>query len=253
MSANLSQDFSWRHAVVAVLFLFPLVPLLALDPIPQDAAYHNFVDTGSFMGIPNFFDVISSLAFLLVGAVGTVYCLKNDSGPGRRGWLVLFIGVGLVGFGSGYYHWKPNNETLVWDRLAMSVGFMGLLTALLSEYVNSRLSSLLIPLITIGIGSVLHWHFFDDLRLYAWVQFSPLLTLPFIVGLFNSRYTHQWLLITALLLYALAKGAEAYDVALFRMTGETVSGHTVKHLLAAAGCYSILIMLKRRKRRNRSR
>ncbi|MBT2987426.1 MAG: ceramidase domain-containing protein [Candidatus Thiodiazotropha sp. (ex Ctena orbiculata)] len=247
MNTNLAHNFSWRHAALVFLMLFPLVLLLTLDPIPQDVTYHHFVDTGDFLGIPNFFDVISSLAFLLVGAAGIAFCLKNHAGPSHRAWLVLFVGVSLVSFGSGYYHWNPSNETLVWDRLPMSIGFMGLLTALLSEYINNRLSSLLIPLIILGISSVLYWHYFDDLRLYAWVQFFPLLMIPFLMTLFRSRFTHQWLLFFAFVLYAVAKGSEAYDMAVFQMTREVVSGHTIKHLLAAASCYMILIMLQRRK------
>ncbi|MEW8107323.1 MAG: hypothetical protein AB2801_20140 [Candidatus Thiodiazotropha endolucinida] len=247
MRTNLSHDFNWRHLVLAFLLLFPLVPLLIIDPIPQDVAYHHFVDTGRFLGVPNFLDVISNLAFLFVGAAGIAFCLKNHIGPSHSAWLVLFAGVSLVSLGSIYYHWSPSNETLVWDRIPMSIGFMGLLTALLIEYVNSRLSRLLIPLVIVGIGSVLYGHFFEDLRLYVWVQFIPLLTLPFFMALFSSRFTHQGLLLSALVLYALAKGAEAYDVAVFQMTGEVVSGHTVKHLLAAASCYTILIMLQRRK------
>jgi len=221
--------------------------LLKLDPIPQDVTYHNFVDNRRIFGVPNFFDVISNLPFLLIGAVGFLYCLKSNLGSSHSSWLVLFVGVSLVSLGSAYYHWSPSNETLFWDRLPMSVGFMGLLTALLTEYVNSRLSGLLLPLIITGISSVLYWHFFDDLRLYVWVQFIPLLTLPFVMALFRSRHTHQWLLLSALVWYSLAKGAEVYDSAVFHITGEVVSGHTVKHLLAAAGCYSILVMLQRRK------
>ncbi|MEW7988386.1 MAG: hypothetical protein AB2805_17785 [Candidatus Thiodiazotropha sp.] len=175
------------------------------------------------------------------------FCLKHHTGPGHRAWLVLFIGVSLVSVGSFYYHWSPSNETLVWDRLPMSIGFMGFLAALLSEYVDRRLSTLLVPLIIMGIGSVLYGHYFEDLRLYVWVQFIPLLTLPFFMVLFKSRFTHQGLLLSALVLYAFAKGAEAYDAAVFQMTGEAVSGHTVKHLLAAASCYTVLIMLQRRK------
>ncbi|MBW9259040.1 MAG: hypothetical protein K1566_01515 [Candidatus Thiodiazotropha sp. (ex. Lucinisca nassula)] len=247
MNSNLSQRFNWRHTVLVSLLLFPLVLLLLIDPIPQDEAYHRFSDTGSFLGIPNFLDVLSNLAFLLVGTLGIAFCLKNHTGPGHSGWLVMFVGISLVSFGSIHYHWNPNNQTLVWDRFPMSVGFMGLLTALLSEYVNRRFSCLLIPLVFVGISSVLYGYFFEDLRLYVWVQFIPLLTLPFFMVLFRNGYTHQGMLIVALLLYALAKAAEAYDTAVFQMTGEIVSGHTVKHLLAAAGCYTVLVMLQRRK------
>ena len=68
-----------------------------------------------------------------------------------------------------------------------------------------------------------------------------------VMALFRSRRTHQWLLLAVLVWYLLAKVSEVYDLSVFRITGEMVSGHTVKHILAAAGCYSILVMLQRRK------
>lgn len=36
------------------------------------------------------------------------------------GWIFFFIGVAAVGFGSSYYHLKPNDARLVWDRLPVS-------------------------------------------------------------------------------------------------------------------------------------
>ncbi len=238
--------FTWRHAVLTCLILLPLVLLMTLEPIPQDPAFHNFVDTRNYLTVANFFDVMSNLAFLGIGTFGFVFCLQNNPGPARSAWLFVFTGVILVSFGSAYYHLSPSNETLVWDRLAMSIGFMGLLSALLTEYVNNRLSILLVPLTVLGISSVIYWHFFDDLRLYVWVQFMPLLTILFVTALFRSQHTHQWLLLAVFGWYVLAKAAEFYDMAVFQLSGEVMSGHTLKHLLAAIGCYSILLMLQKR-------
>lgn len=36
------------------------------------------------------------------------------------GWTCFYIGVAAVAFGSGYYHLKPNDSRLVWDRLPVS-------------------------------------------------------------------------------------------------------------------------------------
>lgn len=36
------------------------------------------------------------------------------------GWTCFFIGVAAVGIGSSYYHLKPNDARLVWDRLPVS-------------------------------------------------------------------------------------------------------------------------------------
>jgi hypothetical protein len=237
-----------RYAVLGALTLGTLAWVFSLPPIPQDPGYHLFADIRRFAGIPNGMDVLSSLAFLFVGIPGLRFCLRGGSGAARPAWLVFFAGVTLVSIGSAWYHWNPSNVTLLWDRLPMTVGFMGLVVALLGEYVAIRLVPVaLIPAIAFGVSSVLYWHWTDDLRLYAWVQFFPLLLLPVVMLLFRSRYTHQWLLPVALGWYILAKFAELNDGAVFQGTQGLVGGHTVKHLLAAACCYTLLVMLRKRR------
>jgi hypothetical protein len=193
-------------------------------------------------------DVISNLPFLLVGILGLRYCIRADLGTGHLAWIVLFAGVSLVSVGSAYYHWAPSNGTLVWDRLPMTVGFMGLLAALLGEYVNHRLPRwVLTPALLVGIASVLYWHWTDDLRPYTWVQFFPLLTIPVVMVLFRPCYTHSWLLLVSLGWYVLAKVTEYFDAPIFELTRQVVSGHSMKHVLAAASCCSILLMLQKRR------
>ncbi len=239
---------SWRYGVLATLVLGSLLWILSLEPIAQDTGYHAFADNREMLGIPNCLDVISNLPFLIVGVLGLRTCLKLRPRGVGGAWAVLFLGVGLVSFGSGYYHWSPDNQSLVWDRLPMSVGFMGLLVALLGEYTESRLMSLLLlPAVVLGLASVLYWHWSDDLRPYVWVQLIPLLMIPVVMVLFRNGYSHNWLLLVALALYFLAKAAEFADQPIFLYSGEIVSGHTIKHLLAAASCYCLLLMLNKRK------
>ena len=63
-----------RRAVVrlllAVVTLVTVVALLRHGPIPQDPAYHAFADTRRIAGIPNFWNVVSNLPFLLAGLYG---------------------------------------------------------------------------------------------------------------------------------------------------------------------------------------
>jgi hypothetical protein len=237
-------DGRWRYAVLLVWILGSLVLVLAAAPIPQDPAYHRFVDTRCFAGIPNFLDVISNLPFLVVGIVGLRHCLTSADGPVGRAWTVFFAGVTLVSAGSAYYHWRPSNAALVWDRLPMTVAFAGLFAALLGDYLSPKLAlRLLAPLILLGLGSVFYWHWTDDLSLYIWIQFMPLVSVALLLLLFNSPYPRPWLLGVALAWYALAKVFETFDSAVFRVTGETISGHTIKHLLAAAGCATLLFLL----------
>ena len=87
-----------------------LAALLLLPPILQDQSYHRFADERTLFGIPNFWNVVSNLPFIAVGAVGLRQFYRDPAT------LALFLGIFLTGFGSSYYHWNPNNDTLFWDR-----------------------------------------------------------------------------------------------------------------------------------------
>lgn len=48
--------------------------------------------------------------------VGGVCSLKGEV----LGWSTFFVGIVATAFGSAYYHLKPNDARLVWDRLPVS-------------------------------------------------------------------------------------------------------------------------------------
>jgi hypothetical protein len=243
----LVSGFGWREAVLALLILAPLACLfLFVGPIPQDQSFHVLADRRELLGVPNFADVASNLPFLLVGAMGVLWSFRIGAGA-RSSWMVLFLGVALVFFGSGYYHLAPRDDSLVWDRLPMTLAFMGLLAALLSEHLSERIElPLLAAALAVGIGSVLLWRHTDDLRVYIWVQAVGLLVIPYLLAAYPGRHTHRRYLLYGLGLYALAKAAELSDQQIFALTGGAVSGHTLKHLLAAAAPYCVYLMLRRR-------
>ena len=138
----------WRHLLMTIVVVGSLVAMMLQQPFGQNPSYHNFADWRAFFGIPNFLDVASNLAFLIVGFAGLRICRGNNLGNLRNAWIVLFAGVTLVSIGSAYYHLNPNNQTLVWDRLPMTIGFMGLFAALLGEYISERFGAfLLVPAI----------------------------------------------------------------------------------------------------------
>ena len=247
METRANTSRGWRYTLLIGLLACTVVLVLGLPPIAQDLAYHDFADRRSFAGIPNAFDVLSNLPFLFVGWLGLRFCLHADLGSMRTAWGVFFVGVALVSAGSAWYHWNPGNPTLVWDRLPMTVAFMGVFVALLGERIDDRLGQwLLVPAVIAGALSVLVWARTDDLRFYAWVQFAPLLILPVVLALFPSRYTRQAYLGYALGWYVLAKLMEFLDAAIFSVTAGAFSGHTLKHLSAAAACYCVLLMLRER-------
>jgi hypothetical protein len=129
----------------------------------------------------------------------------------------------------------------------MTVAFMGLFAALLSEHMGSRLErALLVPAIVVGIASVCWWWYSGDLRVYVWVQFAPLVALPFVLAAFPGRYTHRHYLLYGLACYALAKVAEYYDQGFYALTSSILSGHSLKHMVAAGAAFFVYLMLRRR-------
>ena len=227
-------------------------------PIPQPQSYHHFADQRALLGIPNCLDVLSNLLFLLIGVWGAIFLLQcaapSDTiitNAERWPYLVLFLGVLLTCVGSAYYHLAPDNTRLVWDRLPMTLGFMSLLAAVVAERINLKLGLWsLVPLLALGLASVVQWHLSEqrgegDLRFYLMVQFFPLLAIPLLLALLPPRYTRGSYFGLALGLYGLAKVFELLDREIFSLGG-IVSGHTLKHLTAAAAIWWLLRMLKKR-------
>jgi hypothetical protein len=236
--------------------------IFCLPPIPQDPNYHVFADDRTMLGVPNFQNVISNLPFLVVGLLGLRVLLRSDAvrpdGPiletaERWPLLVLFTGVLLTAFGSSYYHLAPDNGRLVWDRLPMTVAFMGFFASVISERIGVRAGRwLLWPLVWLGFASVFNWHMGEqrdagDLRLYGMVQFYPLVAIPLMLYLFPARYTRSGDVIVALAWYGLAKVLEigAVDRGIYRL-GQVTSGHALKHLAAGVGAYWLYHMVRDR-------
>jgi hypothetical protein len=236
---------------VALAFIAALFP-----PIPQPLSYHNFADHRAWLGIPNFGDVVSNLPFALVGIWGLiVLCTPNAikfSDPRERWlYLVMFAGLILTALGSGYYHLAPDNARLVWDRIPIMIVFMALLSAVIAERMSVVAGLALFPVLqAAGIGSVLLWRASElgghgDLRFYAGVQVYSILVLLLIL-LLPSKYTRGYDFAVVVGFYVLAKILEETDRSVFSL-GHIVSGHTLKHLAAAAASYWILRMLMKRK------
>lgn len=234
-----------------------VVVAASLPPFPQPADYHNFADQRSWLGIPNFGDVVSNVGFGIVGVLGLLALLRRPSRiqflDPKEKWpyLIIFFGLILTAAGSSYYHLSPDNPRLVWDRLPMTIVFMSLVAALIAERFSVRAGLTLLPfLLAIGLGSVWQWRWSEahgkgDLRFYAGVQLYAMLAV--ILALFlKSRYTRGSDLAVLAGFYILAKLTETFDHQIFSF-GRMVSGHTIKHVAAALGSYWILRMLEKRK------
>ena len=189
------------------------------------------------------FTEFPNLGFLAAGVWSLTRVARTSLPPWERaaGWLFA-VGLVLTGLGSAWYHLAPDNATLVWDRLPLSALFPTVFAVVIGDRVDvGAWRALLVPLVLGAVGSVVWWRLTDDLRPYALAQFLPMLLIPLMLALLPGRRPVGPLL-WGIGLYAAAKIAELADPVVFALTG-VVSGHTLKHLLAAAASALITLWL----------
>lgn len=257
--------YSWRHAPRAskTLGLGLLVLLLTglvcmLPAIPQPPAYHEFADRRPVFGLANGLDTLSNGLFLLAGGLGLA-CLRSASQRGafsdrREAWpyALFFVAVILIGFASGFYHLAPDNERLVWDRAAMALAFTAWSAAVISERVSLKAGLVLLPLLlAAGLGSVFYWGWSEtqgqgDLRAYGLMQLLPILLIPLLLWLYPTPGRSDREILTVIGLYLLALFCDFSDRAIFALSGGVVSGHTLKHMIAALAAVWVARYLWRR-------
>ena len=250
---------NWRLWVLLGVVLAAVLIVFRMPAIPQSEAYHTFSDNRTLLGIPNCLDVVSNVFFLVVGVLGMQFVWRDRAQAGARfldprerwPYFVFFLAVTLTTFGSMNYHLHPNDQTLVGDRLPMAIGFMSLVAAAIADRISVTTGvRLLAPLVLTGVGSVFYWQFTQarghgDLRPYALAQFGALFVLLLIVVLFPPRYTRGMDFGVSLGIYGVAKLFEVANNFVFSL-GHIVSGHTLKHVVAAASAYWLLRMLRLR-------
>lgn len=219
--------------------------MFLVEPIPQDPTYHAFADSRKMAHVANAWNVLSNLPFLVVGVYGFATLRRLVAPQLRAHYLVLTAGFTLVALGSAWYHLEPSTRSLVWDRLPMTVAFMALLTGIIADrfsWVVGR--ALLSPAIVAGIASIAWWIRTEmlgagDLRFYGLVQFLPMLLIPMMLLLRPAQWLRAGWLWAGLGAYLAAKLAEYFDATIY--TGLVfVSGHSLKHLLAAVACAFVI-------------
>jgi len=241
-----------KHLVLGLAVVAMSGAVFAMPPIAQDPTYHLMADQRTLAGVPNMLNVVSNLPFLFVGLIG----LMSVAGAGsQRDWnvpyIVLFSATALTTAGSAFYHASPTNSRLAFDRLPMTLGFAALLTAVIADRVSVRAArALFVPLLISSAATVAYWHWTElagrgDLRPYVLVQFGSLAAIVVMLLLYPSRRRDTPYLVAGLGAYGVAKVLELFDDAIFRI-GHVVSGHTLKHLVAALGIGCIVLMFRQR-------
>lgn len=235
----LVNPYLLRIIFMAVLILAAIVWVAGMPLIQQDIDYHSFADASYHLNLPNASNVLSNVGFVVAGIIGLKRLSELPNSPAIFRWRFFFGSIVVVGLGSSYYHWWPSNDSLFWDRLPMTLGFASLTACLFAERMGERAGSrLFIPLVLAGAASVVYWWATEkagagDLRPYILVQFLPMALAPLLITLFPKGAAWDrpyWILLVG---YGIAKGFEWQDIAVYEWTYHIVSGHTLKHVVAA--------------------
>lgn len=247
---------SSRRRNAASRILIALAVLLAMvlglqGPIPQWTDYHAFADQRAWLGIPNAANVLSNLPFALIGLWGLrAFAAPGPATPARAAWIGFSIALICTAAGSAYFHWAPSNGPLVFDRIPIAWACVAIVAAFLADrdlpgWATPR--ALAIGALA-ATAAVLYWYWSEqhgagDLRAYLFVQMLPMLLVP-VALLIGMRPTERGATVDSawwamLACYLAAKVAEGLDAQLLQTPG-VLSGHTLKHLLAALGAALLL-------------
>ena len=124
-------------ALLLLALFGPDVSHLATAPL--HAHGHAFVDARAWGLLPNALDVLSNLPFAVFGAAGLLMVKRCAlPAPQRVAAAVFFTGLLLTFMGSSYFHWAPDVQGLMLDRMGMGVAFAGVLGLAVAERVSAR-------------------------------------------------------------------------------------------------------------------
>jgi len=257
MSTQENRNFHAR--ILLGITLVAAIAMLFVPAIAQPPEMHQFADNRKILGIPNFLDVISNILFLAASAYGLKLLFDPRDGMERANfefkseviaYATFFAAAGVACFGSIWYHLSPDNFSLAMDRLPMTVLFGSFLSIVIAERLHQKAALILLPaLIVIGIFSIWQWYQSEldgagDLRLYLAVQFLPFVLVLYMLFFLPSRYSRSSRFGWILLIYTLAKIVEWFDKEFFDLMQQWVSGHTIKHILAAMAVFALAEMLR---------
>lgn len=239
-SGSLEQRFALFGGMVLLLTLALLLPGVA-----QPEHYHAFADQRGWLGLPHGADVLSNLGFVLMGLAGFVVLWRADrqrlKGTARALCALFLLGLLCSGAGSAFYHWAPHDERLVWDRLGMSVAFAGLLGLAVQtriDDISARMTAALVLLA--AAASLVVWVQTGNVLPWALLQAGGMLLVLWLAFVSPRRHVLPLELGWVIGLYALAKLLEMSDSDVFAVTEHCVSGHSLKHWVAALAALPVL-------------
>jgi len=230
---------SARHSGIALLAAFGIALFAGVRlPRADDPHYIEFAGPQA----PN---VWSNVAFLIAGVAGLI-ALARTPIPEKWPIALFFVGNIATCFGSAYFHAKPDlGVRLAWDRLPMTIAFAAFLGVQINERIRMRTGSrATLPLAALGIATVLWWLNTGDLGFYSAYQAFVAGGTLFLLIFFAPLYSGDRYYVAGIVLYGAAKAFELLDRPIYEAIG--VSGHTLKHLVAAGTTAMVVVHVTRR-------
>lgn len=211
-----------RTSVLAYALPLVMAAVAAFVPIALPAGYHAFADHSHVGGLHPFGDTVSNLAFLFAGLFVFV---RARSGQER--WLAAALC--LTCFGSWYYHLRPDDARLLVDRLPMAPAFAAMAGIILFDKDERKglIHTALLSVLFMAAAFLALWSGNQSIWVAAQVYVLLLLVVAAV-----TRPEMRAAAIATFALYVGAKLFEGLDHEIQHLTG-FVSGHTIKHILAA--------------------
>ncbi|MDJ0523699.1 MAG: hypothetical protein QNJ90_16655 [Planctomycetota bacterium] len=212
---------------------------LAINPDP-----YEFACDGPLLGIPHFWNVVTNLAFLVVGWWGLRYLRRRGLAlsPAFRNWTGVWVSSVVLCFTSGAYHWFLTPWGLAVDRVAIC-GIIAFVTAHLIHVVLGRGPSLRISLglLLLCEATVVVWvlggspWWYGALQAIAGFGALALVIAAHARGRLSFSPKPVYLFCGW---YAVAKLLELFDVPICEALG-FMGGHPWKHVASAIGLWCL--------------
>lgn len=242
-----------RHESILLLVGLALFSLAWFAPaLQQDPNYHQFADQRNWANVPYAMDVLTNLAFAIAGGIGFMVlrthqaaylaqCHTSNAKVNIQMAAVFFAGLLLTTLASGWYHLNPNHQGLTIDRLGMAIAFAGLISLAVAQHISARAAyACLAVLLLCAPASVVLWFYTGNVLPWAVVQFGGMLVVIALawVAPLNDALRVRWGWV--IFIYMLAKVLEFSDVAIYQFSDQIISGHSLKHIVAAAAAWPVI-------------